>query len=81
MQYVIMLAIVLGLAVADFVTGIFKGYVTGQLSSSKMRKGGVIRYANSLSWLRLADLNLASGSSGNTMIANYSPLLPALLPL
>jgi phage-related holin len=41
MQYVIMLAIVLGLAVADFVTGIFKGYVTGQLSSSKMRKGGV----------------------------------------
>lgn len=41
MNYIIMLAIVLGLAVSDFVTGIIKGYVTGTLSSSKMRKGGL----------------------------------------
>ena len=41
MQYIIMLTIVLGLAVSDFVTGIIKGYVTGTLSSSKMRKGGL----------------------------------------
>lgn len=41
MQYIIMLAIVLGLALSDFVTGIIKGYVTGQLSSSKMRRGGM----------------------------------------
>lgn len=41
MQYIIMLAIVLGLALADFATGIIKGYVTGQLSSSKMRRGGL----------------------------------------
>ena len=41
MQYIIMLAIVLGLALSDFVTGIIKGYVTGQLSSSKMRRGGL----------------------------------------
>lgn len=41
MQYIIMLTIVLGLAVSDFVTGIIKGYVTGTLSSAKMRKGGL----------------------------------------
>jgi len=41
MQYIIMLAIVLGLALSDFVTGIIKGYVTGQLSSAKMRRGGL----------------------------------------
>jgi toxin secretion/phage lysis holin len=41
MQYIIMITIVLGLALSDFVTGIIKGYVTGQLSSSKMRRGGL----------------------------------------
>lgn len=41
MQYIIMIAIVLGLALSDFVTGIIKGYVTGQLSSAKMRRGGL----------------------------------------
>ena len=41
MQYIIMITIVVGLAVSDFVTGIIKGYVTGQLNSAKMRKGGV----------------------------------------
>lgn len=41
MQYVIMLVIVTWLAIADFITGMIKAYVTGTLSSSKMRKGGV----------------------------------------
>lgn len=41
MQYIIMLTIVLGLALSDFITGIIKGYITGTLSSSKMRKGGL----------------------------------------
>lgn len=41
MQYIIMIAVVLGLALSDFVTGIIKGYVTGQLSSAKMRRGGL----------------------------------------
>ena len=41
MQYIIMITIVLGLALSDFVTGIIKGYVTGQLSSAKMRRGGL----------------------------------------
>lgn len=41
MRYIIMLTIVLGLALSDFITGIIKGYITGTLSSSKMRKGGL----------------------------------------
>lgn len=41
MQYIIMITIVLGLALSDFITGIIKGYVTGQLSSAKMRRGGL----------------------------------------
>ena len=41
MQYVIMILIVTGLAIADFVTGIIKAYVTGTLNSTKMRKGGI----------------------------------------
>lgn len=41
MQYIIMITIVLGLALADFATGIIKGYVTNQLNSQKMRRGGV----------------------------------------
>lgn len=41
MQYVIMLVIVAWLAIADFITGMIKAYVTGTLNSSKMRKGGV----------------------------------------
>lgn len=41
MQYIIMISIILGLALADFATGIIKGYVTDQLNSTKMRRGGV----------------------------------------
>ena len=41
MKYIIMLIIVLGLAIADFATGIIKAYVHHDLSSQKMRKGGL----------------------------------------
>lgn len=41
MKYIIMIAIVLGLAIADFATGIIKAYVNHDLSSQKMRKGGL----------------------------------------
>lgn len=45
MQYIIMIAVVVGLAAADFITGIIKGYVTNSLSSTKMRKGGLNKLA------------------------------------
>lgn len=41
MQYVIMLIIVAWLAIADFLTGMIKAYMTGQLNSTKMRRGGM----------------------------------------
>lgn len=41
MKYIIMIVIVLGLAIVDFLTGIFKAYVKHDLSSTKMRKGGI----------------------------------------
>ena len=41
MQYIIMMAIVLWMAVADIVTGLIKACVTGTLDSTKMRKGAL----------------------------------------
>ena len=41
MQYIIMLIIVIGLALSDFITGFIKAYVKNEVNSSKMRKGGI----------------------------------------
>ena len=41
MKYVIMLAVVTGLAAADFLTGIIKAYIRHDLCSAKMRSGGL----------------------------------------
>ncbi len=41
MNYIIMLLIVIGLAIADFATGFIKAYCTDSVQSSKMRKGGL----------------------------------------
>lgn len=41
MKYVIMLAIVVGLAFADFVTGLIKAAIKHDVSSQKMRIGGL----------------------------------------
>ena len=41
MKYIIMITIVIGLAGTDFLTGIIKAYIKRDLSSAKMRKGGL----------------------------------------
>lgn len=41
MKYLIMFSIVIGLAAADFLTGIIKAYIAQDLSSAKMRTGGL----------------------------------------
>lgn len=41
MKYVIMMAIVVGLALADFITGLIKAYIKQDVSSQKMRVGGL----------------------------------------
>lgn len=45
MKYLIMLLIVIGLALADYLTGIIKAYCNNGISSSKMRKGGLNKLA------------------------------------
>ncbi|MBP3379276.1 MAG: phage holin family protein [Ruminococcus sp.] len=45
MKYLIMLMIVVGAALADFLTGIIKAYCTGNVNSSKMRRGGLNKLA------------------------------------
>lgn len=41
MEYIIMFIIILGLAFADFVTGIIKAKCKGKLSSRALRRGGL----------------------------------------
>lgn len=41
MKYIIMLAIVVGLALADFITGLIKAAIKHDISSQKMRVGGL----------------------------------------
>ena len=41
MQYIIMIAIVIMMALADIATGLIKAYVTGKPNSKKMRIGGL----------------------------------------
>ncbi len=45
MKYIIMLLIVIGLALADYLTGSIKAYCNNNISSSKMRKGGLNKLA------------------------------------
>lgn len=41
MQYIIMILIIIGLAIADFITGYIKAYCKDDICSKKMRKGGL----------------------------------------
>ncbi len=41
MQYIIMLMIIVGLAAADYLTGIIRAYCKNEICSRKMRKGGL----------------------------------------
>lgn len=44
MKYIIMLLIIVGLALSDFITGIIKAYLRGEPSSKKMREGGLHKF-------------------------------------
>lgn len=48
MKYIIMISIVVGLAAADFITGILKAIVNSDLSSKTMRIGGIHKIAEIL---------------------------------
>lgn len=48
MKYIIMLTIVIGLAAADFITGLLKACVKNDISSKAMRIGGIHKIAEIL---------------------------------
>ena len=64
MQYIIMLAIVLGLALVDFIFGFLKGYVKRNVSSQKMRQGGVNKLCELLIMLTACGLELGIHALG-----------------
>ena len=64
MRYIIMIGMVVGLAAADFITGIIKGYVTKKLSSSIMRKGGLNKIAEIVIMTAVCGLELGMNALG-----------------
>lgn len=59
-----MLIIVLGLAIADFATGIIKAYVNHDLSSQKMRKGGLNKLTELVVMATACGLEIGIGKLG-----------------
>ena len=64
MKYIIMLIIVLGLAIADFATCIIKAYVHHDLSSQKMRKGGLNKLTEMVVMATACGLEIGIGLLG-----------------
>lgn len=64
MQYIIMIAIVLGLALVDFVFGFLKGYVKKNISSQKMRQGGVNKLCEVIIMLTACGLEIGIQALG-----------------
>ena len=78
MQYIIMIAVVIGLAAADFITGIIKGYVTNSLSSTKMRKGGLNKLAEIVIMTAVCGLEIGIKMLGKYYgenVAEYAEIL------
>ena len=81
MKYLIMLTIVIGLAAADFLTGIIKAYVKNDLSSAKMRKGGLNKLGEVIVMLTACGLEIGIERLGqyfrSPVLAEISGLLAA----
>lgn len=58
MQYIIMLLIVLGLALADYITGFIKAYCKDDIKSIKMRKGGLNKLGEIIVMLTACGLDI-----------------------
>ncbi|MDE7097591.1 MAG: phage holin family protein [Ruminococcus sp.] len=66
MQYIIMLLIIIGLALADYITGLIKAYCTNSLSSKKMRTGGLNKLSEIIVMTTSCGLDI-----GIKMLGNY----------
>lgn len=67
MVYIIMIALVTGLAAADFITGWASAFIRGDVKSSEMRKGGIRKLAEIVVMAAAIGVNIAVD-----MIARYS---------
>ena len=67
MVHLIMIAIVLGLAACDFVTGWAKAFIAKNVKSDEMRKGGVRKLAEVVIMVTACGLNI-----GIDKLAKYS---------
>ncbi len=59
-----MLLVVVGAALADFLTGIIKAYCTGSVNSSKMRRGGLNKLAEIIVMTTVCGLDMGINALG-----------------
>lgn len=64
MKYIIMITIVVGLALADFITGIIKAYIKQDVSSKMMRTGGLHKVMEIVVMLVAIGLEIGIGMLG-----------------
>ncbi len=65
MKYIIMLLIIIGLALADYLTGLIKAYCKNDICSSKMRKGGMNKLAEIIVMTSTIGLDVGINALGN----------------
>lgn len=65
MQYIIMIFIITGLAVVDYLTGIIKAYCKNEVSSRSMRIGGLHKLAEILIMTASCGLEIGINVLGN----------------
>ncbi|MDE5754646.1 MAG: phage holin family protein [Oscillospiraceae bacterium] len=65
MQYIIMIFIITGLAVVDYLTGIIKAYCNNAISSRNMRIGGLHKLSEILIMTASCGLDLGINALGN----------------
>lgn len=90
MKYIIMISIVVGLAAADFVTGLMKAYCKNDVASKTMRIGGIHKIAEILIMCTACGLEIgldllgkyySAGSDSETVqkLATVSGMVAALI--
>lgn len=72
MKYLIMLIGVIGLAAADILTGIIRAYLRNDISSSKLRSGGLNKLCELIVMMTACGIEICIGKLGQYV---QSPLL------
>lgn len=65
MNYIIMILLIIGLAISDFLTGWIKAYVQDDICSAKMRKGGLNKLCEVIVMCTACGLEIGIGMLGD----------------